>query len=67
MADTQRPLVVAEGLGRDFGDVTALESLDLEMNGGEAVALIGHNGSGKTTALSMFAGRLRRSRWRPDV
>jgi ABC-2 type transport system ATP-binding protein len=62
MADTQRPLVVAEGLGRDFGDVTALESLDLEMNGGEAVALIGHNGSGKTTALSMFAGRLEPSR-----
>ncbi|MFZ0493558.1 MAG: ABC transporter ATP-binding protein [Acidimicrobiia bacterium] len=62
MADTHRPLVVAEGLGRDFGDVTALESLDLEMNGSEAIALIGHNGSGKTTALSMLAGRLEPSR-----
>jgi len=62
MADTHRPLVVAEGLGRDFGDVTALESLDLETNGGEAIALIGHNGSGKTTALSMLAGRLEPTR-----
>jgi len=62
MTDTHRPLVVAEGLGRDFGDVTALESLDLEMNGGEAIALIGHNGSGKTTALSMLAGRLEPTR-----
>lgn len=61
MADT-RKLVVADGLGRDFGDVTALESLDLEMDGGEAVALIGHNGSGKTTALSMLAGRLEPTR-----
>jgi ABC-2 type transport system ATP-binding protein len=62
MADTHRPLVVAEGLGRDFGEVVALESLDLEMAGGQAVALIGHNGSGKTTALSILAGRLEPTR-----
>lgn len=62
MADSHSPLVVAEDLGRDFGDVTALESLDLVLDGGEAVALIGHNGSGKTTALSMIAGRLEPTR-----
>jgi ABC-2 type transport system ATP-binding protein len=62
MSDTHRPLAVAEGLGRDFGEVTALESLDLELVGGEAVALIGRNGSGKTTALSMLVGRLEPTR-----
>jgi ABC-2 type transport system ATP-binding protein len=62
MVDADGSLVVAEGLGRDFGDVTALESLDLETDGGEAIAFIGHNGSGKTTALSMLAGRLEPTR-----
>jgi ABC-2 type transport system ATP-binding protein len=61
MADTQS-LLVAEGLGRDFGELKALDSLDLDLSGGQAVALIGHNGSGKTTALSMLAGRLEPSR-----
>jgi len=55
-------LVSVDKLGRDYGGVTALESLDLEVAAGEAVAFVGQNGSGKTTALSMIAGRLEPTR-----
>jgi ABC-2 type transport system ATP-binding protein len=46
------------GLRKLYGDVVALDGLDLEVDGGECVALIGHNGSGKTTAVRLAAGQL---------
>jgi ABC-type multidrug transport system ATPase subunit len=52
------PAVAAMGLGKDYGDVPALYPLDLEVAAGQAVALIGHNGSGKSTFLKMVAGLL---------
>jgi ABC-2 type transport system ATP-binding protein len=61
-ASADEPLVSVSELGRDFGDVTALDSLDLDVSAGEAVALVGENGSGKTTALTMIAGRLEPTR-----
>ena len=51
----------AKGLGKDYGDRPALEPLDLRIEPGERVALIGHNGSGKTTFLRMAAGLLESS------
>lgn len=60
--EAARPLVRVRGLGRDYGGVVALESLDLEVSAGEAVAFVGQNGSGKTTALSLIAGRLEPTR-----
>ncbi|MCB1246268.1 MAG: ABC transporter ATP-binding protein [Acidimicrobiia bacterium] len=53
---------MVEGLGRDYGGSVALASLDLSIRPGTAVALIGRNGSGKTTALTMMAGRLEPTR-----
>ena len=46
------------GLRKVYGDVVALDGLDLEVAAGECVALIGHNGSGKTTAVRLAAGQL---------
>ncbi len=46
------------GLGKDYGDRPALVPLDLEVPLGQHVALVGHNGSGKTTRLRMAAGLL---------
>jgi ABC-2 type transport system ATP-binding protein len=46
------------GLRRDFGDLTAVDGFNLDLAAGECVSLIGHNGSGKTTALRVTAGQL---------
>lgn len=45
-------------LSRRYGEFRALHELDLEVAGGECVAIIGHNGSGKTTAVRAIAGLL---------
>ena len=50
-----------KGLTRTYGDLVALEPLDLTIKDGEAVVLIGHNGSGKTTMMRMVAGLLDRT------
>jgi ABC-2 type transport system ATP-binding protein len=52
------PLLCARGLARRFGTQTALEPTDLDVRGGETLALIGPNGAGKSTLLAMLAGAL---------
>ena len=56
MADAL-PLKV-ERLGRRYGRLVGLDRLDLELRAGECVALIGANGSGKSTAVRTIAGLL---------
>ncbi len=52
------PEVVLEtqGLSRWYGPVAALERLDLVVRAGECVAVMGPNGSGKTTAAELICG-----------
>lgn len=45
-------------LSKDYGDRPALEPLTLQIPIGQRVAVVGHNGSGKTTMLRMAAGLL---------
>lgn len=52
------PALEAIGVGKHYGDLVALAPLELSITDAEAVALIGHNGSGKTTFLRMAAGLL---------
>jgi ABC-2 type transport system ATP-binding protein len=52
------PALEAVGLTKTYGDLVALSPLDLVLDQGEAVVLIGHNGSGKTTFLRMASGLL---------
>jgi len=57
----EQPAIVAveaRGLTKAYGDLVALEPLDLAIPDGQRVVLVGHNGSGKTTFLRMAAGLL---------
>jgi branched-chain amino acid transport system permease protein len=52
------PLLVVRDLTKQYGGVTALHHVDLDVAAGEIVALIGPNGAGKTTAFNMISGVL---------
>ncbi len=51
--------VVFEKLRKEFGKVVAVDEVDLSIEPGTFVGLIGHNGAGKTTTLRMLMGLLR--------
>ena len=55
--DSPAPLA-ATGVSKRFGSLEALDRLELEVAPGSVHALIGPNGSGKTTALKVIAGKL---------
>ncbi len=50
--------LIAEGLGKRYGERQALTDVSFSLSGGELVGLIGQNGAGKTTLLQLLAGRL---------
>ena len=43
-------------VSRHFGDVKAVDAVDLEIKDGEFFSMLGPSGSGKTTCLRMIAG-----------
>jgi len=51
--------VEARGLVKRFGDVTAVDGLDLAVRPGICLALLGPNGAGKTTLMKTIAGVLK--------
>src|SRR3954467_3888487 len=51
-----QPLLALRGLTMQFGGLTAVNQLDLEVRRGEILALIGPNGAGKTTVFNMITG-----------
>ena len=53
------PLLEAVGLSAGYGELAAVRGLDLQVQAGELLALLGSNGAGKTTTLLTLAGELR--------
>lgn len=56
MNEVKENVLKMENVVMQFGGVTAIDGLSLEVNRGEIVALIGPNGAGKTTAFNCITG-----------
>jgi len=57
---TQPPLAIdATGLAKSFGDVRAVDGVDLAVRTGSVYGVLGPNGAGKTTTIRMLATLLR--------
>jgi lipooligosaccharide transport system ATP-binding protein len=48
------PLVEARGLTKRFGDFTAVDAIDFDINKGQAFGFLGPNGAGKTSTMKMI-------------
>ena len=53
-AATQLPLVHARGLIKKFGDLTAVDAIDFDVQQGEAFGFLGPNGAGKSSTMRMI-------------
>lgn len=51
-------MIKVENLCRSYGDSLAVNQISFEINKGEIVGLLGHNGAGKTTIMKMLTGYL---------
>ncbi len=56
--DTDAPILSARGLRHSFGQTEALRGIDLDVQTGEVLAVMGPSGSGKSTLLHCLAGVL---------
>ena len=55
-------MIELTGFGKDYGDFTAVQSLDLKIEEGEMFGFIGPNGAGKSTSIRFLATLLRATR-----
>ena len=56
MTQSPGPAISLRGLVKSFGEVRAVDGVDLDIADGEFLTLLGPSGSGKTTVLRMIAG-----------
>ena len=52
------PAIKTQALTKRYGALTALDSLDLELQSGDVFGFIGPNGAGKSTTMKILAGLL---------
>lgn len=61
------PVIVVENLTRRFGEFTAVDHVNFQVEAGEVVGYLGPNGSGKTTTIRMLLGLLQPTEGRATV
>ncbi|MXW23576.1 MAG: ABC transporter ATP-binding protein [Chloroflexi bacterium] len=64
---TDTPAIRFEGLVKSYGDVRALDGIDLEVPRGEFFGFLGPNGAGKTTAIRVLMDLIRPNAGRAEV
>ena len=60
-AQSNDSMITARGLRKTFGDFTAVDGIDFEVERGEAFGILGPNGAGKSTTMRMIASTSMRS------
>ena len=61
------PAIIAQNLTKRFGDFTAVNDVNFEVNPGEIFGFLGPNGSGKTTSIRMMLGLMKPTAGRVEV
>ena len=59
MPHAVQPIALLAGVVKRYGQLTALDGVDLHLQPGELLALLGPNGAGKTTAIGLLLGLIR--------
>src|SRR4051794_24763539 len=59
MSQSDAPVVHTRGLVKRYGDLTAVDHVDLTVPAGAVYGLLGPNGAGKTTFMRMLFGLIR--------
>jgi len=62
VVEQRPPVLEVQSVVKDFGGVRALDHVELTLDKGEILGLIGHNGAGKTTLFDVICGFLRADR-----
>ena len=53
---TEVPIVELRGIGKNFGNITAVSGVDLSVRAGEVACILGDNGAGKSTLIKIICG-----------
>src|SRR3954454_16777364 len=56
--EVPRPVIEARGITKRYAALTALQGVDLAINAGEVVGLVGDNGAGKSTLIKILSGAI---------
>ncbi len=62
-----QPAIIAQNLTKRFGDFTAVNDVNFEVNPGEIFGFLGPNGSGKTTSIRMMLGLMQPTAGKVEV